>query len=144
MKTPLSTQAEAVIYYIQEMDVDMIDLILDKDKSYQDMPKSDFIEKLTNAIDIFKHNKNNKLIDYTGFCNNELCTNKCKNGYSFIGNHSKHIMNIILEVTNGNVQNLYECHDFMIFEKEINLENYSRIYIDEPQNGFVSGITSFF
>lgn len=142
--TPPTTQAEAVIYYIREMDVDMIDLILDKDKSYQDMPKVVFIEKLTNAIDVFKHNKNNKLIGYTGFCDSEICPNNCKNGYSFIGNHSKHRMDIIFDVKNGNVQDVFECADFMIFDKEINPNDYSRVYIDVPGEGFVSGLESLF
>ena len=142
--TPPTTQAEAVIYYIQEMDVDMIDLILDKDKTYQHMPKSDFIEKLTNAIENFKQHKNDKLIGYAGFCDTEKCVHHCKNGYSFIGNRSKHRMDIILEVTNGNVQDLCECADFRIIDKNIDVKAYSRVYIDEPRDGLVSGIEPFF
>lgn len=144
MQPTPTTQAEAVIYYIQEMDMDMIDLILDNDRTYQHMPKSDFIEKLTNAMENFKQHKNDKLIGYAGFCDTEKCVHHCKNGYSFIGNHSKHRMDIIFEVTNGNVQDLHECEEFKAIDKNIDVKEYSRIYIDEPRDGLVSGIESFF
>ncbi len=144
MQQSPTTQAEAIIYYIQEMDIDMIDLVLDKDRTYQNMQKAEFMEKLEDVFAVFRFNQNDKVIGYPGFCDNDICNNQCKNGYSFIGNQSKHRMDIILEVSNGNILDLFECTEFKAFNKEINMQDYSQIYLDEPKDGFVRGTESPF
>ncbi|MFN8295706.1 MAG: hypothetical protein U0T69_05890 [Chitinophagales bacterium] len=130
----LSTQAEAVIYYIQEMDIEMIDLILDKDKTYQEFPKREFIEKLGDAFDIMKLLHNEKLIGYPGFCGSDDCPNQCKNGYSFIGNTSNHKIDLLFEVKNGEIQDLFECSVFEILSKEKNTDFLRRVFIDRSND----------
>lgn len=129
MFTQEKTQAEAVIYYIQEMDIEMVDLILENDKLYQDMPKSDFIERLYGIVDILKYNKSDKLIGYEGFCDSNNCTNSCKNGYAFKANNSKHILNLIFEAENGIIQDIYECYEFKIFDKGLDIEDCNQLII---------------
>lgn len=144
MQIKLETQAEAVIYYIQEMDIDMLDLILDKEKEYQDVSKDVFIQNLNTTFDVFRFNNNDKLIKHKGFCNSDKCANSCKNGYAFAGNHSKHILNIIFEVKNGIIQDMYECFDFKIFNRELNMENYTQLTLSNLEGDEVNGITSPF
>ncbi len=43
MSTKPTTQSEAVIYYIQEMDLEMVELIMEDDKTYQDVSKATFV-----------------------------------------------------------------------------------------------------
>jgi len=114
-----TTQSEAVIYYIQEMDLEMVELILEEDKTYQDLPKATFIETLGNVFNIFRHNKNTKLVGHPGFCNSDICPNACDGGYSFVGNNSKHRMDLIIDVKQGKVLDICQCHDFKVFNKEI-------------------------
>ena len=50
---------------------------------------------------------------HSGFCNSKLCNYKCK-GYSFIGNHSGNYLDMIFEIKDGVVQDMYECSEFKI------------------------------
>ena len=134
MSTKPTTQSEAVIYYIQEMDLEMVELILEDDKTYQDVSKSTFIETLGNVFNIFRHNKNTKLVGHPGFCNSDICPNACKGGYSFVGNHSKHRIDIIMEVKKGNVMDIFQCHDLIVFNKEIVADDYHMLDLNTYGN----------
>lgn len=137
MSVKPTTQAEAVIYYIQEMDVDMVDQILDEKMTLQDLPKQEFIAKLENVVTTLKQHKNTEILSYPGFCNSDDCPNTCKGGYAFVGNVSGHHFNLIFEVSNGNVQDLFECEQFELLNST-NLTRTQRLYIDEftlPDSG---------
>lgn len=130
MSTNPTTQSEAVIYYIQEMDLEMLELILDKDKTYQEVPKATFMESLEKVFNVFKYNKNTKLVGHPGFCNSDICPNACKGGYSFVGNHSKHRIDLIMEVNKGNVMDIYQCHELKVFNKEITADDYHMLELN--------------
>ena len=49
----LKTQFDAVIYFIKNLDIDMIDTLLDDKYTYQDLKKNVFIQKLGIAFDEF-------------------------------------------------------------------------------------------
>ena len=140
----LKTQSEVVIYYIQEMDIDMLELILDNEMKYQELSKDKFIQKLSVIFDTFKLNKNDKLIKQDGFCNSDKCENSCKNGYTFLGNHSKHSLNLIFEVEDGIIQDIHDCFEFKSLNKELNIEYYNQLTILNLDGDFVNGITSPF
>lgn len=46
IKTKLKTQAQAVIYFIQQLDVEMVNTLLDDTLTYQNMQSDFFIDKL--------------------------------------------------------------------------------------------------
>jgi hypothetical protein len=46
MRNALKTQEEALIYFLELLDIDMIDTLLENDRTYQDMEKQEFIRKL--------------------------------------------------------------------------------------------------
>jgi hypothetical protein len=144
MSASLTTQAEAVIYYIQEMDIDMVDLILDKDITLQDLPKQDFMDKLNHVMEQFRQHKNTRLQSYPGFCSSDRCPNACSGGQVFVGNRSGHYMNLIFDVKMGNVSDLYECEDFQVLSTSVILDEYLRIHIDDyPSSSFGKGDADF-
>ena len=49
----LKTQADAILYFLQRLDIDMVDDILDNNRTYQDFEKPLFIHKLGNALNKF-------------------------------------------------------------------------------------------
>ena len=117
-KGSLHTQADAVIYFFQRLDVDMISDILEDNRTYQEFVKSLFVHKLGNAFDEFIKAGDTFLQCHTGFCNSKICNYKC-NGFSFTGNFSGNYLDMIIEIKDGIVQDMYECSEFKMQENDI-------------------------
>jgi len=124
----LETQADAVLYFLQRLDINMLEMILENQRTYQDFEKSLFINKLSNAFDEFIKWGNTYLNRYEGFCNSELCNFKSK-GFSFVGNKSGHYFNLIIDSKEGVIHDIYECESFESCNQ--NLERSYRITIDD-------------
>ena len=107
----LKTQADAVLYFLQRMDIEMVSDILDHDRTYQGFEKIIFIHKLGVAINELIATGDTFLNCYSGFCNAEDCNYKCS-GYSFIGNNSKNYIDLIMDIKGGVVHDIYECSEF--------------------------------
>ncbi len=120
----LTTQADAVIYFIKKMDVEMVDTLLDNDYTYQNMPKDVFINKLTETIQSFEYAGDDYLEAFRGCCKG--CHYSCK-GYAFIGNNSGNYLNLIIEIKKGQVVDIYDC---ALFKTDIPVERKQRIRID--------------
>ena len=103
----IDTQADAVIYFIQRLDVEMVKDILDE-RTYQGFEKSIFINKLGIAIDEFIESGDTFLDSYNGYCNSKDCNFKCS-GLKFIGNKSGKYMSLIIEIKEDKVVDIYEC-----------------------------------
>jgi hypothetical protein len=125
----LKTQADAVLYFIQNLDNDMLNLVLDENRQYQDYDKHTFIKKLSYAFDIFYKRGNTYLNRYEGKCNSGVCTNSNCIGFSFVGNKTNDYMDLILEIKNDRVLDIYECSKFendgfeLTKKKKITLDN---------------------
>ena len=117
-KGSLHTQADAVIYFFQRLDIDMVSDILEDNRTYQDFEKPLFVHKLGNAFDEFRKAGDTFLQCYRGFCNSKLCNYKC-NGFSFTGNFSGNYLDMIIEIKDGIVQDMYECSEFKMQKKGI-------------------------
>lgn len=112
-----STQLEAFLFYMEKMDVEMIDLILDDDKTYEDVSKSDFISMLDMAISYIKVNGGEQLVAYAGFCDSNNCPNACKSAYSFVSKKTMQRIDLVTEVKAGKILDIYTCYDINIFDK---------------------------
>ena len=110
-KGSLNTQVDAVIYFFQRLDIEMVSDILEDNRTYQDFEKTLFVYKLGNAFDEFIKAGDTFLQCNTGFCNSKLCNYKRK-GYSFIGNHSCNYLDMIIEIKDDVVQDMYESSEF--------------------------------
>lgn len=122
----LVNQSDAILYFLQRMDIEMINDILDDGRTYQGFGKSLFIHKLGNAFDEFIEEGDSFLSCYNGFCNSETCNYNCS-GFSLIGNHSKNYLNLIIEIKEGIVHDMYECSKFRISKNSITRRNRIRI-----------------
>ena len=126
----LKTQAGAVIYFLQKIDIEMINEILDDNRTYQDFEKYIFIHKLGNALNEFIAAGDTFLNCYSGFCNAEICNFKCS-GFSFIGNNSKNYLDLIIDIKDGVVQDIYECSIFKNYL--LGIEKNRRVEIDKSE-----------
>lgn len=126
----LKTQLDGVIYFLQQLDIEMIDSILDSHRTYQDFYKHVFINKLGHALDQFINSGDTYLNCYSGFCNSEICNYQCK-GFSFVGNHSGKYLDLIIDSKDGVVQDMYECNVFRNSDKGV--VKGKRVLIDNPE-----------
>ncbi|OAB30564.1 hypothetical protein SAMN05444395_11143 [Flavobacterium fryxellicola] len=115
----LNTQADAILYFLQNLDIDMLNSILEDNRTYQNFDKKKFISKLDDAMDEFLKYGDTFLHMHSGYCNSEKCNFKCK-GYTFIGNKSNNYFDLIFDIKEGIVNDIYECTKFKCNEKGLN------------------------
>ena len=84
------SQYGAIVYFIERMNIDKIDELLDYQK-YSDKDKPIFIEMLKGAFERFKDAGNSRLYREAGECKG--CNNGCK-GFAFIGDLTAVILNL--------------------------------------------------
>lgn len=109
----LASQLDAVLYFMQRMDEDMLKLILEDCYTYQDYDKKTFLKKLSNVFDEFLGKGNTYLNIFEGKCNSAACSNLNCKGFSFVGNKTNHYMDLIIQTKESKVSDIYECYDFL-------------------------------
>lgn len=126
---------ETIVKAITEMDLESLNIILDKNLTYQDASKEMFLSKLEEIFYEFKKN-NDTLQSYSGRCGSKDCSNFDKNGMLFCGRNSGNHFNLIIEEDeNENVKDLYYCNVFKCnFEDKVNKKGKSlEIYVYEDE-----------
>ena len=99
------TQLDAFIHFFQLMDLEMLDLILERNV-YMDLPKPIFIKRLGSAFEILRSKSDDKLFEtYT--------TNyrKGNNHYvdreiEFVGNHSSQRISLVVVAWKGKIRDI--------------------------------------
>ena len=122
----IANQIDAIKCFIEKMDIEMIDSILDNHLKYQEFEKSIFINKLSNVFNSYIECGDSYLLSYE--CNCNSCDNT-KNGYTFVGNLSKNYVSIIFVSRDNKITDLYECNYFINNIIDFNLEE--QIFIDD-------------
>lgn len=123
----LKAQADAVIHYIMHLDIEMINTLLDEKYTYQDFSKIKFIQKLGVAFDEFIDAGDRVLSINNGFCSEFLCNNQCS-GYRFSSKKSGLYFDLIIDIENGVVKDIYECSSFLCLSSDFSAEK--RVVID--------------
>jgi hypothetical protein len=115
---------ELILESFQKMDINMLDVLLDDSRPYQDANKEVFIGKLIEVFNKFKQSGDTHLLPYKGFCNSKICPNKSCSGYSFVGNSTKDHIDLIFEETKKEFVDIYHCNGF-----ETNDTSIERLYL---------------
>jgi len=110
-KEMVHTHLGCVLYFMQRLDIEMVADLLDDKRTYQDMNKDTFIEKLGIAFDTFRSGGDSYLNRSEGYCNSTSCHFK-KNGFSLRGTKSFNFMDLIIETENNFITDIYECTEF--------------------------------
>ena len=122
----LATQSDAVIHYIKHLDIDMVETLLDGELTYQDFSKDIFIQKLGIALDEFLQTGDTQLDISNGFCSEFICNNQCS-GYRFSSQSSVLYFDLIIDIEDGNVTDIYECSSFLCLSSDTNATKRVRI-----------------
>ena len=93
----MSSKREILLKSFCEMNTDMLELLLEDSRPYNDVSKETILKKLDELFAEFKKAKDTELIAYPGKCASEDCTNKGCKGFSFVGNQSKKHIDLIVE-----------------------------------------------
>jgi hypothetical protein len=109
----LGSHEEAVLYFISQMDLEMVNDLLNDAYTYQTYSKAKFISLLEELFEQFRLAGDTYLLIFPGNCNYKVCDNFKTPGYLFLGNHSKNYFNLLVELyQNESVLDLYECTRF--------------------------------
>ena len=129
----ITTQSDAVIHFIKNLDIDMIDTLLDDKYTYQDLKKSVFIQKLGIAFEEFTKAGDTQLEVNNGFCSQFICNNQCS-GLRFSSKESGLYFDLIIDLDNGIVTDIYECSSFLCLSTDLNAQK--RVLIDRTEYNF--------
>ncbi len=129
IRPKLNTQLDAVLYYMQIMDIDMLGTLLDRQAQYQDMDKDIFLSRLDVVFQTFKDQGAVYLTKHKGKCTG--CS-PFGIGYLFKGNvGQRHIAFIFVIDQEKNISDFYECSEFTKGQ-ELDLDN--RIVLDNDKD----------
>ena len=126
----IKTQSDAVLHFLQQLDIEMIDAVLEPNRTYQDFEKNIFVQKLGYALDEFIKSGDTYLNRFPGHCNLEICNYKCK-GFTFIGNNSGNYFDLIIDIKEGVVHDIHECRVFKCFNEIVSKNRYIEIHKPE-------------
>jgi hypothetical protein len=121
-----------IINAITELDIDLLDAILDNDKTYMEVSKDLFIKTLSKEFDVLKKQGVTKFEKVSkGTCNK--CYKGC-NGYTFLTKNNDYL-DLLFKEENNEIVDLFRCSDF---KNEENLIKKNCIYFrfkkDESKN----------
>lgn len=119
------TNAQLVRKCIQEMNTEALYFLLDKERTYQNWKRNEFILKLERITEQFKADGDTYLNAVQGACGGSC--SKGQNGYLFIGNHSKNYMNLLFVEEELQLTDLYECSMFQTQFKNLQLNTHYTI-----------------
>ncbi len=108
-RNQLATQAEAVLHFICDLDIDMVNELLDAERTYADMPKARFIEKLGLAFNKFINFGDEYLVMKSGFCSSLDCDNCGCPGYTFVGGVSGNFLDLVVVEEEGKIIDIFDC-----------------------------------
>ena len=130
------SKKELIIESFEKMDLNMLEVLLDENNSYQEATKEVFLNKIEEIFTKLKTKGDTRLDSYKGFCNSDECCNKGCKGFSFVGNISKNHIDLIFEESDDDVNDVYSCSDFETFDKSLKKGNTINIIImqDEEAN----------
>ena len=109
-KEPM-TQRDAFVHFFKRMDLEMIDLILERE-TYMEIPKAKFIGRLEQAFGMFKGLSDLHLIENHGTCLGKGCDHFLDRAIEFVGNRSGYRLSLVLVVKDGKIDDISECAKF--------------------------------
>jgi hypothetical protein len=68
----INTQSEAVLHFFKKLDIEMVNELLEADRTYSDLEKPLFVHKLGNAFNEFLAAGDEHLFLYPGKCSSAL------------------------------------------------------------------------
>jgi DnaB-like helicase C terminal domain len=123
------SQANAIQYFIQKMDIEMIETFLVRNFKFERLGRNEFLKRLDKVFRNMKSFGDTFLYASPGRCNN---CDTSKKGFQFIGNTSGYYINLLFIIEHDKVIELEECTNLFTHTREIRLNNRILIGEDSP------------
>lgn len=137
---------EAFLFFLCDLKIDMVDMVLADNRSYNDASKEVFIEKLSAVIADLKRDGDSRLIPVAGKCTSKDCHDGGI-GYRFIGNRSRNYLDLIIRTDDDDlVLDIAYCPNFALlswskekqrFARSITIEYDERFDFNPPVNFWI-------
>jgi hypothetical protein len=129
--THCSSYVKTILSYFQTLDIAKLRLYLKEDYTYQDTTKEIFLNEIEDIFKALHNSGDTEILLYPGYCGatSDMCDNCGKKGYRMVGNKSGNHIDLIFEIENDDIKDIFDCSRFES-EKEINnLNQQATIYI---------------
>ncbi|MCE2790375.1 MAG: hypothetical protein LW630_10740 [Saprospiraceae bacterium] len=138
--TTNKTKKEWILEAIERMDTGMLELLLSDEKTYFDINKEMFLEKLHLVFQSFRKQGDTMLIKYAGICDSKRCSNHGCTGYAFVGNQTEACMHWVVKETPDDIEDMFHCGGFKRFDENTVEGEY--MYLDITEDEKVTYIPS--
>ena len=137
----MNTHYDQIVQSISDLDIPALKLLLDDHRTYNEIPKNEFISRLSEVFDYFiKECRETQLVPVSGVCGFTKCINCKSPGIAFRGRVSSKYMILIIEVEADTVTDIYQCREFHLPNGKI-LKGPIRMDIyEEDSVAFVEGV----
>lgn len=126
------THKEAVLDCFKNMDAEMLYLLLDNNRTYQDATKEVFVDKVNQVFEKLKSKGDTEILLEKGCCSCPDCTSKDVFGYCFIGNVSRSSLHLMFKKDNESIIDIYRCNSY--YEKDGYYKPYEFEYENQTIN----------
>lgn len=113
------------------MDIDYLKKHLKQEYSYQDAPKDIFLVEVASIFEAHHNSGDTELLIYKGSCASEFCGNCSKKGYRLIGNVSRNYFDLIFQIEEDDIKDIFSCSEFKTDDDSGELATYAGVDIDE-------------
>ena len=93
------------------LDIDELRRHLKDEYTYQDTTKEIFLSKLETIFMSLINSGNTEFLIFPGVCTSNTCEDCCKKGYRFIGEYSRDYLDLIFEMDEENILDIFDCED---------------------------------
>ena len=126
-KNKIACQSDAILHFIEKIDIDMLDDLLDPNRTYSDLEKPIFVNKLGSAFDRFIKAGDTCLTSSKGVCTGQGCENIGCSGYSFMGDKSGLFLDVVIIEKEGRVEDIFDCSSLNVEDSNRKRGNRVRI-----------------
>jgi hypothetical protein len=130
----LNTQADAILFFIERLDIEMVDDLLDSERTYSDLEKPVFVHKLGKAFDKLIEAGDSNLIRKKGVCTGNGCDNIGCPGYTFLGEKSGLFLDLVIIERDGKIEDIFDCAELDSEASNRKYEN--RVRVDKLEFPF--------
>ncbi|MBP6234504.1 MAG: hypothetical protein KA536_00115 [Saprospiraceae bacterium] len=132
---------DKIVHSISNMDADQLFTLLDDKKSYNDITKIEFINRLRSVFAyLLDDGRETKLIPVSGACGLTECINCDNPGITFKGVSSDKYFSLIFDTTNGEVTDIYECKSFRLQNGDVLQDQIKLGIYEEDKITFVDDV----
>lgn len=115
----MNSEKDNIVRSIEQMDVELFEMLLNVDKTYQYVRKSVFVNKINDVFNELIEGGDTMLNSYPGICKSKDCNNRFCSGYRFVGNHSNKYFELIFKESRNEVDDIFQCFSLELDNPEV-------------------------